>query len=188
MDTVIATERCRLQFSLSEAERLRDSEAIWTASRVPGFTDGMLWEPPATKEEIVARFPLMKEQWEAGACYCFTITDTEHPERCIGRIDIRLTDKPGILSIGYWIHPDAHRQGYAREAAKAIVDFGFRTLEVQEIEAASATWNTGSQRVLAGIGMTVRRTNPRGFFKKGQWVEEDEYSITQEEWLAQQQQ
>jgi RimJ/RimL family protein N-acetyltransferase len=42
--------------------------------------------------------------------------------------------------------------------------------------------------VLAGIGMTVRRTNPRGFFKKGQWVEEDEYSITQEEWLAQQQQ
>ena len=48
-EPVLTTARCRLR-----ALHRDDSAHIWEASRHPGFTDGMLWNPPEHIEEIHA--------------------------------------------------------------------------------------------------------------------------------------
>lgn len=52
------------------------------------------------------------------------------------------------LGRAHWGH------GYATEAARAAVDFGFGTLELEEIVAMVAPANTRSRRVAERLGMT----------------------------------
>ncbi len=52
-----------------------------------------------------------------------------------------------LLKAGFW------GQGYATEAAAAVVDFGFKRLKLNRIYARHLASNTASGRVLAKLGM-----------------------------------
>jgi RimJ/RimL family protein N-acetyltransferase len=73
---------------------------------------------------------------------------------------IGLADKaepaPGVAELGYWIAQAHWRRGYATEAARAVLDMGFRTLRLRRIEAGHFADNAGSARVLAKLGF-IRR-------------------------------
>jgi RimJ/RimL family protein N-acetyltransferase len=56
------------------------------------------------------------------------------------------------LARGQWGH------GYATEAARAVIDFAFDTLELPEILAIAAIGNTRSHAVMTRLGMTRLRT------------------------------
>lgn len=62
-------------------------------------------------------------------------------------------DMPGVVEIGWRFHPDAWGQGYATEAAKAALVYGFTTLKLPEIIAFTARTNLASQSVMRRIGM-----------------------------------
>jgi RimJ/RimL family protein N-acetyltransferase len=71
-----------------------------------------------------------------------------------------------------------------REAAAAVLSFGFEHLKADEIEACYATWNQASARVLRSIGMTFIKHIPQGFQKRGQWVPENRMVISRAAWSA----
>lgn len=77
--------------------------------------------------------------------------------------------------MGFWVHPTMQGQGFATECALATLEFGFSRLHAKVMTAAHAAWNAASGRVLRRIGMKYVRTNPRGFKKNREWVEELEY-------------
>ena len=56
-------------------------------------------------------------------------------------------------ALGYWLGEKFWRQGYAREAVAAIIDYGFRVLDLREIRATTDPANTASQRVLLACGL-----------------------------------
>ena len=149
---------------------------VWSATRVPGFNDGMLWDPPENVAEMEARLSVDRRAWESGIAFGFTI-ETRDSGEFLGRISIDRGSEPGEWSIGFWVHPDHQGRGYATEAAAALVEFGFGRLGARVITAAHASWNEASRKVLERIGMKVVRLNPRGFQKKGRWVEEREYEL-----------
>ena len=60
---------------------------------------------------------------------------------------------PDTVEIGWRFHPDAWGQGYATEAAKAALTYGFSTLRLPEIVAFTARANLASQGVMRRIGM-----------------------------------
>lgn len=60
---------------------------------------------------------------------------------------------PGMVEIGWRFHPEAWGQGYATEAAKASLAYGFSTLRLPEIIAFTARTNLASQSVMRRIGM-----------------------------------
>ena len=61
----------------------------------------------------------------------------------------------------YWATRTAHlNQGYASEAASALVDYTFRTLNLARIVAMTDDDNTASQAVMRKLGMSIDR-NPR---------------------------
>jgi RimJ/RimL family protein N-acetyltransferase len=67
---------------------------------------------------------------------------------------------PGI-EIGWRLHPDHWSRGYATEAARAALDYGFGVGRLSEIVAFTTTVNARSQGVMIRLGM-VR--DPAGDF------------------------
>jgi RimJ/RimL family protein N-acetyltransferase len=60
----------------------------------------------------------------------------------------------------YWALDPAHRgQGYATEAARALIDYGFRRMGLQRIVATTDYDNAASQAVMRRLGMVLAR-NP----------------------------
>ncbi len=179
---VLVTSRCLLR---QPGEQ--DMAAIFDATRQPGFNDGMMWEPPATMDDL--RTPLAEglAAWRAGTAYNFTIEHRQTGE-FLGRISIRsstkATDPLGLWNIGFFLHPRHQGQGYMREAGRAILKLGFETLDATEIEAFHAIWNKASQSVLHALGMTFTGHFAEGFLKRGQWVAEDRVAITRSHYEA----
>ncbi|MEG2709110.1 MAG: GNAT family protein [Vagococcus sp.] len=84
--------------------------------------------------------------------------------------------------IGWIFHPDYHRKGYAKEAAEAVLAYGFLKKEIHRVIATCQPENEGSWRLMDSLGM--RR---EGYFKqcipKGDtWWDEYYYAILKEEW------
>lgn len=60
----------------------------------------------------------------------------------------------------FWVTaPEHQRQGYAAEAAQALIDYGFRTMNLRRIIATTEYDNIGSQAVMRKLGMTIEQ-NP----------------------------
>jgi [ribosomal protein S5]-alanine N-acetyltransferase len=175
LDTCLTTARCLLRCVAEE-----DLEHVWTATRHPGFNDGMNWEPPACREDMAGWTKRNLDNWRAGVSYVFTIC-SRGDGGFIGRMGLHRKEE-GVWNLGYWIHPRHWSQGYATEAGRAVLAFGFQTLGAARIEAPVATWNMASRRVLEKLGMTHLRDNPQGLHKHGRWVPEAEYAIDQECW------
>ncbi|WP_044640101.1 GNAT family N-acetyltransferase [Risungbinella massiliensis] len=84
--------------------------------------------------------------------------------------------------IGWVFNPKYYNKGYASEAAKAILEFGFTKMKLHRIIATCQPENVASYRVMEKIGM--RR---EGYFKKcipygKEWWDEYYYAILEEEW------
>ena len=79
--------------------------------------------------------------------------------------------------VWYKIHSDYWRKGYATEALKAIIDFGFDALKLHRIEAGCAVENIGSIKVLEKSGM-LREGRLRQILPlKTGWSDNFQYSI-----------
>jgi [ribosomal protein S5]-alanine N-acetyltransferase len=86
--------------------------------------------------------------------------------------------------IGWVFNPEFQNKGYASEAAKSILKYGFEELKLHRIIATCQPENIASYRVMEKIGM--RR---EGYFKKciphgDGWWDEYYYAILDEEWKS----
>lgn len=84
--------------------------------------------------------------------------------------------------IGWVFNPKYYSKGYASEAAKALLNFGFGKMKLHRIIATCQPENIASYRVMEKIGM--RR---EGHFKKcipngSEWWDEYYYAVLAEEW------
>jgi len=160
---------------------LDDIPTIFSASRYEGFTDGMLWEPPEKEEDCIKPYYSSIKAWEEGGGYTFAI-DQRATQEFVARIVIRKTKEADIWNIGFWTHPKFQGKGIMTEAVEAILRFGFEQLGAKQIEAAYATWNKGSEKVLQRNGFTHVRLIEQGYFKHGKWVAEHLVAINRTDW------
>ena len=89
--------------------------------------------------------------------------------------------------VGYILHPDHHGHGYATEAARALVDLGFRDLKLHRIVGNLDARNTASARVLEKAGMRREAHLVENEFVKGEWTDELIYAVLRTEWEQAQQ-
>ncbi len=70
------------------------------------------------------------------------------------RIDGVVVGKAGLTDgeLGYHIYEPFRRQGYALEACRAIVEYGFETLELEEIRLCTKHSNTASRALAERLG------------------------------------
>lgn len=87
--------------------------------------------------------------------------------------------------LGYSIHPDHWGHGYATEAARAIIGFGFNQLQLHRVSAAIGPENSASLAVAERLGMTLEGTIRDHVFTNGAWRDSILYSVLAHEWAVQ---
>jgi ribosomal-protein-alanine N-acetyltransferase len=88
--------------------------------------------------------------------------------------------------IGYELSPQHWGKGYATEAARAIVGFGFTELKLHRIWAECVADNTASARVLEKLGMRLEGRLRHKEYYKGRWWDKLLFGILEDEWRARQ--
>ena len=103
--------------------------------------------------------------------------------RLIGNCGIRRKpDNDWEADLGYELSPQYWGHGYATEAARAMVDFGFRQLDLQRISSWCIADNVASARVLERLGFVQEGRLRRNEFFKGRWWDTLLYALLAEEW------
>lgn len=103
--------------------------------------------------------------------------------RLIGHLMFHEWFAPQTYEIGWICHPAYQRRGYVTEAARAMVGYGFKTMDLHRIIATCQPENPASYRVMEKLGM--RR---EGWFRQciarpnGVWWDELFYAILRDEW------
>lgn len=64
----------------------------------------------------------------------------------------------GVWELGYWAVKERRGRGYSVEAARALCDWGWSSLDVHRIEWWAMTGNTGSRAVAERLGFTIEGT------------------------------
>lgn len=103
----------------------------------------------------------------------------------IGSIGLHLPDVPNrTAELGYCLHRAFWRQGLAGEAARALVDAGFRSLDLHRVFATCDVRNTASFGLMASLGMQREGCLRRDRQIKDEWRDTYLYAVLAEDWCA----
>ena len=101
----------------------------------------------------------------------------------IGNCGIRRNpDRNGEAEIGYELAPTHWGKGYATEAARVLVNFGFRELGIERVSSWCIAENTPSARVLTRLGFQPVCQRRHGEFFKGRWWDTLHFALAREAW------
>lgn len=115
----------------------------------------------------------------------FLAVELREPHLMIGEVSLIWRDAANRQGeIGYIFNPVHHGNGYATEAARALLELGFEGLGLHRIYARCAAANTASWRVMERLGMRREAHLREHIFVKGAWYEELIYAIVEDEWRA----
>ena len=122
-----------------------------------------------------------ESQYVAGTAATFAVV-LRTGEALIGAIGLIVKPAHDSAELGYWIGESHWNQGYATEAGRAVLDFGFRSLRLHRIHAYHFTRNPASGRVLQKLEMQLEGVH-RGAVKKWDRYEDAAlYGILAQEW------
>ncbi|HTR84857.1 MAG TPA: GNAT family N-acetyltransferase [Reyranella sp.] len=77
--------------------------------------------------------------------------------RLIGQCGLNFVPEFDETEVLWALHPDAWGRGYATEAARAALEFGFRDVGLKLIFAITKPDNSASRAVMKRLGLTYRR-------------------------------
>ena len=81
-------------------------------------------------------------------------------QELIGSCGVRLQGGAiGMAEFGLQLAPESWGPGFATEAARAILSYAFRDLDVHEVRGVTVTENTRVQRLVARLGFTKVASN-----------------------------
>jgi len=103
----------------------------------------------------------------------------------IGNCGIRKkTPETHEADIGYEFAPQHWGKGYATEAARAIVHFGFSELGLHRVSAECVADNVGSAHVLEKLGMKMEGRLRHKQYYKDRWWDRLLFAVLKDEWKA----
>jgi len=107
--------------------------------------------------------------------------------RLIGICGIRKrTPETHQAELGYELANEYWRRGYATEAGRAMLYFGFEELQLHRISAWCIADNAASARVLEKLGMRREGRLREDRYFKGRWWDSLVYGILRNEWRVNQ--
>jgi len=104
--------------------------------------------------------------------------------RQIGGIGLRLSEQHQHGELGYWLGVPYWGQGYATEASREMLRYGFEDLKLHRIFASHFKHNPASGRILQKLGMRYEGCQRQHLRKWDQFVDLELYGLLREEWQA----
>ena len=173
----IETERLLLrEFRYSDAESMMrnwvsDDEVQW-----------MYGEPSyKTKEEVISLLDEYVGRNQSGYYYRWAVIEKES-EECIGQVAYFLVDSGNrFAEIEYCVGTSFQGKGYATEATKAVIDYGFDRIGLNKVQICVRPSNVASGKVIEKCGFKKDGVLRQYFFRDGNYEDRMYFSILREE-------
>jgi RimJ/RimL family protein N-acetyltransferase len=110
----------------------------------------------------------------------FLIENNHTPIGMVG-LDWREAEVP---ELGYWLGVEFWGQGFATEAARAVIDFTFEQFEIEQIRSAARVANPSSRNVLEKCGFQWSGVELHRFEALGSSTPVDCFRLTRSVWAS----
>lgn len=117
-----------------------------------------------------------------GKCV-YAVTDGDNG-RFLGCCGIEPQDDPATLELGYWIGEPFWGNGFATEAAHAVIDMAFRTRGIECIDVRCRVTNQASRRVIHKCGFQFQGTGMIKSLALGSSVPVEWYRLDRKTWIS----
>jgi len=163
---------------------LSDSEVVMRLAGDKKVSDTVLFIPHPYPEGLAARWiRSTRRKRISGSEQTFAVTIKAGGE-FLGAMGLRI-DKSGLIGdAGYWIGVPYWNKGYATEALRALISFGFETLGLHKITAHYLEGNIASGRVMEKSGMIKEGVQRKELHKNNNWFDTVHYGILSDEYFA----
>lgn len=112
------------------------------------------------------------------------IIQLKDSKEAIGYMGIWRIDKHNNRGeLGYALKKSYWQLGIATEAAKSVINFGFREMEIHTIMANTNPHNKASQALLTKLGFIQEAYFRQDYFFDGQYLDSAIYGLIKEDWL-----
>ena len=111
----------------------------------------------------------------------FAIT-LRHTGELVGAMGLVISREHDRAEIGYWIAVEHWNRGYATEAGRAVMRYGFEEFNLNRILALVFARNPASGRVLQKLGMRHEGSLREHLVKWGERIDVELYGILRGDW------
>lgn len=172
----LATERLRLR-----AFRPDDAGAIQRLASVKEVAAGTLTLPHPYPDGAAPQWIAdQQREYDAGRAVHFAVT-LASDGTLIGAIGLDFVADHRHARLGYWLGHPYWGCGYATEAVKAVIAYGFAQRQVHRIYAGHFLHNPASGRVLQKAGFSYEGRLRHHYWRFGEYVDVALYGLVNDE-------
>jgi RimJ/RimL family protein N-acetyltransferase len=179
----LATARLRLRpFASADAEALF---ALHSNAHVLRYWDAPPWDQPARAERFIEVCGQLAEEGSGARLAIDLALDGALDGAFVGWCSLtRWNPVYRSASMGYCLGEAAWGHGYATEAARAVLQWAFDTLDLNRVQAETDTRNAASARVLEKLGFEREGTLREDCVVDGEVSDSWVYGLLRRQWRA----
>lgn len=176
-------------FPTFETERLtlrrllvRDKDDMFEYAHKPEVTKYLLWSEHENVAFTAKYLKYLQTKYRRGEYFDWALV-TKSENKMIGTggfvtfdVDNNSAEIGYVVSDAYW------GQGYATEAVRRIIEFGFEELNLNRIVARHMVGNERSGRVMTKCGMTFEGVQRSAMYVKNRYRDIAQYAIIREDY------
>ena len=176
----LTTDRLRLR-----AITMADADALTEICQDIELARGTLSIPhPYSRDRCEQFIRSQANDMETNTAFIWGVEIVETGE-LVGDAGLRFKWDHQSAEAGFIIGKAHWNNGYATEALRRIIDYGFADLGLYRIEAHCMLWNTGSERVMRKAGMLEEGVLRGAILKWGHREDAHFFGVTRPDWEAQ---
>ena len=172
----LETKRLRLR-----KMTLADAEAVFNYASDPEVTRYVTWDTHRTVRDSEEFLRSVVGGYEAGEQADWGITE-KSSGRFIGTGGVYPVPEHSRAELGYVLSREYWGRGLMPEAVRAMIRFGFESLDLERIEARCIAENTASARVMEKAGMIYEGTLRGRELIKGAYRDMKFYAVLRREY------
>lgn len=146
--------------------QLSDKKVITNLANNPAVAATTMRMPYPCSVEYIESW-IRKDRQLGGKDSGFFVISLKDSNEIIGVVGLEVEQENERGELGYWLGLDYWNRGYCTEAAKAMLDYGFNTLNLNRIWTFYIEGNNASGKVLEKIGMQHEGTLKKHIKKNG---------------------
>lgn len=163
---------------------MRDAPDMYEYSRDPLVAKHVLWDAHTSISDTKSYIRYMLRKYRQGepSSWCIEEKSTGKVVGTIGYMWHQADNS--ACEVGYSLARRCWNQGYMTQALKAVLDYTFRELHINRVEAQHETENGASGAVMRKCGMQHEGTLRSRLYNKGRYVDVELYAILRKDYLA----
>jgi RimJ/RimL family protein N-acetyltransferase len=153
--------------------------ALHSSAHVLRYWDAPPWSEPARADRFIAASWQLAEEGSGARLAMDRVSDGAFIGWCAL---VRWNPDYRSASMGYCLDDAAWGHGYATEAARALLQWAFDTLDLNRVQAETDTRNAASARVLEKLGFVREGTLREDCMVNGEVSDSWVYGLLRREW------